>query len=102
MYNENIVLFARLKVKAGTEDEAKQAALAIVGPSRAEEGCLNYDMHQAVDDPTVFMWHETWTSEAAIDAHGNSEHFKNFSQAVKDLTEEALQVTLTKMVSEKS
>jgi quinol monooxygenase YgiN len=43
--HEKIVLIARLKVKEGKEDAAKQAALAIVADSRAEEGCLNYDFH---------------------------------------------------------
>ena len=101
MNDENIVLFARLKVKPGTENGAKRAALAIVEASRAEEGCLNYDMHQAADDPTVFMWHETWDSKESINGHANSAHFKEFSAAIENFTEESLQVTLTKMVSEK-
>ena len=101
MNEEKIVLFARLKVKQGTENEAKRAALAIIAVSRAEAGCLNYDMHQATHDPTIFWWHETWSSENAIKEHANSEHFKKFIAAIKDLTEEPLQVTLTKMVSVK-
>ncbi|MDQ3322768.1 MAG: antibiotic biosynthesis monooxygenase [Acidobacteriota bacterium] len=101
MNDEKIVLFARLKVKKDAVDDAKRAALAIVGDSRAEVGCINYDFHQAIEDETIFLWHETWTNEVAIDAHGNSPHFKQFSAAVKDITDEPLQVTLTKMVSEK-
>ncbi len=99
---EKIVLFARLKVKQGTEDEAKRAALAIIDASRAEKGCINYDFHQAIDDSTVFLWHETWTSRQAIEAHGNSAHFKEFSAAVKNITDEPLQVTLTKTVGGKA
>lgn len=99
--SNQIVLIARLKVKNGTEDKAKQAALEIIEPSRAEKGCINYDMHQVIDDPTIFVWHETWADQAAIDAHGNSEHFKEFSEKVKDLTDEPLQLTFTKMVSDK-
>jgi quinol monooxygenase YgiN len=57
--SENIVLIARLKVKKDSVEQAKQAALAIVEDSRAEKGCLNYDFHQAIDDETVFIWHET-------------------------------------------
>lgn len=100
--NENIVLIARLKVKKESVEQAKQAALAIVEDSRAETGCLNYDFHQAIDDETVFIWHETWKSEAAIAAHGASKHFDAFSEQIKDLIDEPLQITLTKMVSEKA
>lgn len=100
--NENIVLFARLKVKQGTETQAKRAALSIIEKSRAENGCLNYDFHQAIDDETIFLWHETWENEAAIDAHANSSHFKEFSAAIENITDEPLQVTFTKIVSEKA
>jgi quinol monooxygenase YgiN len=100
--DEKIVLFARLKVKQGTEDEAKRAALAIVDDSRTEPGCLNYDFHQAIDDATIFLWHETWTNQAALDAHFAMPYFAQLGAKLKDLTEEPLQLTLTKMVSEKA
>lgn len=102
MNDEKIVLIARLKVKANSVESAKRAALAIVADSRAEAGCINYDFHQAIDDETIFIWHETWENEAAIEAHGASEHFKNFSRRIKDSVDESLQITLTRMVSEKA
>ncbi len=100
--DEKIVLIARLKVKLGTEDEAKRAALAIVVASRAEEGCLNYDFHQTIDDPTVFVWHETWVNKSALDAHFKMPYFVELGAKLKDITEEPLQLTLAKMVSEKA
>ncbi len=102
MNDEKIVLIARLKVKRDAVEPAKRAALAIVADSRAEDGCLNYDFHQAIDDETVFVWHETWENKAAIEAHGASEHFKNLGRQIKDLVDEPLQITLTRMVSEKA
>jgi len=102
MSDEKIVLIARLKVKKNSVEAAKNAALAIIEDSRTEDGCLNYDLHQQIDDETVFIWHETWENKAAIEAHGSSEHFKSFSTEIKDLVEEPLQITLTKMVSEKA
>ena len=102
MNNKNIVLFARLKVKKDAVEAAKLAALAIVQPSRDEAGNINYDFHQVIDDETIFVWHETWKDKAAIDFHGNSAHFKEFSQAIESLTEEPLQLTFAKMVSEKA
>ncbi len=66
MNDEKIVLVARLKVKDDAVEEAKKAALAIVADSRAEEGNINYDIHQAIDDPTVFVWHETWREQKGV------------------------------------
>jgi quinol monooxygenase YgiN len=102
MSEENIVLIARLKVKKEAVETAKKAALAIIEDSRAENGCINYDFHQAIDDETVFIWHETWANEEAIKAHGKTKHFAAFSEQIKDLTDVPLEITLTKMVSEKA
>lgn len=102
MTDEKIVLIARLKVKKAAVEAAKLAALEIVAPSRAETGCLNYDFHQQLDDTSIFIWHETWASMAAIEAHGASAHFREFSRKIEDLVEEPLQLTFTKMVSEKA
>lgn len=102
MNNENIVLVARLKVREDVIEETKQAALAIVADSRAEDGCVNYDIHQGVDDPTVFVWHETWKNKAAIDEHFETAFFKEFFAAVQDFAVEPPQITLTKMITEKA
>ncbi len=101
MNDEKIVLIARLKINKDSVEAAKQAALELVEPSRAETGCINYDFHQQIDDETIFIWLETWANRAAIDSHGDSAHFKKFSRTVEDMTEEPLQLTFAKMVSVK-
>lgn len=101
MSNETIVLVARLKVRADAVEEAKKAAFDIIAASRAEEGNINYDVHQAIDDPTVFVWHETWTNKAAVDEHFETDFFKDFSAKVGELAAEPAQITLTKMISSK-
>ena len=102
MNDEKIVIVARLKVQENAVDETKKAALGIVADSRAEEGCVNYDIHQAIDDPTVFIWHETWANKAAIDEHFEKSFFKEFSAAVEGFAVEPPQITLTKMITEKA
>ncbi len=93
---------ARDKVKENMIEEAKQAALAIVADSRAEEGNINYDIHQALDDPAVFVWHETWANKAAIDEHFETQFFKDFYAQVEKFAAEPPQITLTKMITEKA
>lgn len=101
MNDEKIVLVARLKVKEDSVEEAKHLALGIVSDSRTEEGCINYDIHQAIDDPTVFVWHETWKDKAALDEHFEKSCFKDFFAKVGDISAESAQITLTRMISEK-
>ncbi len=101
MNDETIVLVARLKVRDNAVEEAKKLALGIVADSRTEAGCINYDVHQAIDDPAVFVWHETWKDKAALDAHFELPYFKEFFEKAGKLAAEEPQITVTKMISEK-
>ncbi|MEZ5425504.1 MAG: putative quinol monooxygenase [Pyrinomonadaceae bacterium] len=100
MNNEKIVLIARLKVKEDKIEETKNAALAIVADSRAEEGCINYDIHQSIEDETVFFWHETWKNKAAIDEHFEMPFFKEFFGVVQEVAAEPPQINLTRKITD--
>jgi quinol monooxygenase YgiN len=99
--SEKIVLIARLKVKPEAVEEIKSAALAIVDDSRAEAGCINYDVHQAIDDETVFLWHETWANRAALDEHFAKPYFGEFFAKAERAAAETPQINLTKMIKQK-
>ncbi len=101
MSDEKIVLVARLKVRENAIEEAKAAALSITEESRAEKGNINYDIHQAIDDPTVFVWHETWVNKAAIDEHFETDFFKDFYAKVSAVAAEPPMIIMTKMLTEK-
>ncbi len=97
--NEEIVLVARLKVRPETVEATKSAALAIVEPSRTEAGNINYDVHQSIEDPTLFIWHETWASRAAIDEHFATTFFQTFFATVEPLAAEPPVITLTRKLT---
>lgn len=100
MNNEKIVLIARVKVKEDKIDELKSAAMKIVADSRAEEGNINYDIHQSVEDETIFFWHETWKNKAAIDEHFETPFFKEFFETVSELVAEPPQINLTRKITD--
>jgi len=62
------------------EDKADQAEaflreLAVA--SRAEEGCLGYEVARGnAPDRGTFVLFEKWTDQAALDAHMQHEHFQ--------------------------
>ena len=97
-----IVLVARLKVKDDKVEDAHAAALALVDASRSEAGCINYDVHQAIDDETVFVWHETWTNKAALDEHFEKPYFAGFLATLQEIAAEPPQINLTKMITQKA
>jgi quinol monooxygenase YgiN len=49
---------------------------------RAEDGCLQYDLHAVVDDPDRFVVVEQWASRGALDAHLASDHMAAYAAEV--------------------
>lgn len=47
---------------------------ALVASTRAEEGCLQYDLHQDDEDPAHFLFYENWESRERWQAHMETPH----------------------------
>ena len=56
-------------------EKMKELLSAMVIPSKAEDGCLFYEIVQYKDKPEKFMAIETWRDEVALDGHKASEHY---------------------------
>ncbi len=53
----------------GKEEELKRHLLSLAGPTRAEKGCITYDLYQSPDQKNEFMRFEVWESLDALEAH---------------------------------
>jgi len=53
----------------GKEEELKQHLLSLAGPTRAEKGCIAYDLYQSPDQKHEFLRFEVWESLDALEAH---------------------------------
>lgn len=67
-------VIAVIEAKPGSESEVKAALQDLVTATRAEEGCISYDLKVAADKPTTFVTVEKWRSQADLDAHMQSAH----------------------------
>ena len=47
----------------------------MVAPTRAEPGCVNYDLHRLQNDPSRFVLYEGWQSTDALAEHMTLPHF---------------------------
>jgi quinol monooxygenase YgiN len=92
--SEKVTVIAHIRAKPGREQEVKQALLGLCGPTRAEHGCINYDLHQAPSDPTLFLFHENWASKNDLDAHSQSAHLQAWRKRATELLVEPTRVTL--------
>ncbi len=59
MADNKVTVVAQIKANSGMEETAKQRLMAIVGPTRSEKGCIKYELHQSVENKSLFMSHLT-------------------------------------------
>jgi quinol monooxygenase YgiN len=83
------VVLARWKAQLGEEDDVEAALRQLQPASRAEPGCIGYQVHRAVEDPTLFVIYEEYADRAAFEDHRGSPHFERYglSDAIPRLEE---------------
>lgn len=81
-----LTIIAEIQTKPGREHEFATAAKALAATVTAsEEGCLSYVPHTAADDPTLFIFIETYKDPADLQAHQQTPYFKAFGRETKDM-----------------
>ncbi|WP_062988564.1 putative quinol monooxygenase [Nocardia anaemiae] len=66
---------AEFRATPGREDRLRTALEAMIEPSLAEPGCLNYHPYTDPNDPAHMVLVEEWTSLDALDEHFTTPHF---------------------------
>jgi quinol monooxygenase YgiN len=69
------------EAKPGFENELAGLLRDLEAVSRRDPGCLEYRVFGDGDSPGTFMLYEEWTSMAALDAHNELQHVKDFFAA---------------------
>jgi quinol monooxygenase YgiN len=64
-----IIVIAHFTAVSGKETELRSFFETLVAPTRAEPGCIRYELNQDLDDPSTFTFVETFADRAAFDAH---------------------------------
>jgi quinol monooxygenase YgiN len=83
-----IAIVAVLTARKGHEQQLREVLLAVVPPSRTEEGCLSYVLHESPENPNQFVFYEAWKDEPALQEHLASSHYNNYRQAAEALVEQ--------------
>lgn len=60
----------------GRDADLMQHLLSLAGPTRAELGCIAYDLYQSPERRHEFMRLEVWTSRDALELHKTLPHLK--------------------------
>lgn len=84
-------IIANLAAHPGRGDQfaAAVARSGAVGLTRAEPGCLTYDISRDTDAPDRFVAYEQWRDLAALQAHLETAHFAAVGAALAELLDGA-------------
>lgn len=96
-----VYVFARLDPLPGKELQVHDELMRVLGPTRAEPGCLRIHVYATFLQPSappVYFIHSQWIDEAAFDAHVALPHTQNFARAVELLLKEPLKAVRTRQI----
>lgn len=99
MPDQELTVLARIRAKAGKEIEVFQEISALIPPTRAEDGCINYELHRAEGDPALFCLYETWRSRGDLDQHLATPYLQAFLGKVPELLAEPVDLSFWKLLS---
>ncbi len=71
-----LILSVNLRVPKSDQDRLRPEMEKVVQASRREPGCLAYSYGFDLLEPDIIRVFEIYADDAALKAHGESEHFK--------------------------
>nr|WP_315202802.1 putative quinol monooxygenase [uncultured Flavobacterium sp.] len=77
-----------IKSKSEYREEVKTILKNLVENSRKESACLQYDLHQNIDDQNVFIFHEIWKNKEGLDLHKKQSYSLKFNETSELFLEE--------------
>jgi quinol monooxygenase YgiN len=86
-------VIARSVARRGKERQLRELLQGMLAPTRAESGCKLYELYES-DSKWRFYFYEIWESQAALDQHAASPHFKHLEQTVGEFIEEPFEVNI--------
>ena len=96
-----IVILASFYPKIKKNNEVKKIILAMVNPTRLEEGNEIYNFYEVKNNDNKnisFHLFEVYKNSAALDFHRSTSHYKNYRSKVADLLDKPIEVKILETI----
>ncbi len=74
-------LLVTLEVRAGSEERLREELGVLAALSRADPGCVRYDVLEDAHESGRFVLWEEWLDEASLADHNAKDHVSRFAEA---------------------
>lgn len=78
-----LTIVANIKAEVDKIELVKAELEKLIEITRAEAGCINYDLHQDNDNPAHFLFYENWESRELWQAHMANQHLQDYLAATE-------------------
>lgn len=82
-----LTIVVHINAKPGQIELVKSELIKLIAPTLAEEGCINYDLHQDNENPAHFVFYENWESRELWQVHIEAPHIKAYQAATDGAVE---------------
>jgi quinol monooxygenase YgiN len=93
-----VTVVALITAKQSLEEKAKQELMGLLDSTRSEKGCIKYDLHQSVENKSLFMFYEKWASKKDLEEHMDMPHMKAHMHRAQNLFAEPPKITLWEVI----
>lgn len=83
----HLTIVADFMAKPEKEDFLKTHLTQLISPTLKEAGCVQYDLHQDLENPRHFLFFENWETRELWQAHMKSDHLARFKAGAEDAIE---------------
>ena len=97
--SRQLTVIAHLVARPDKIEETKAFLLSLVNQTRAEPGCVDYDLHQDNANPAEFTFYENWVDRPTWDRHMEMPYLKEFASRAGELFAAEPHIRLMTMVS---
>jgi len=97
MASQSLTIVAKVLAKAEMRELVQSELLKLIEITRAEEGCINYDLHQDNENPNLFLFFENWASRELWQLHMDNTHLAEYMKATDGAIEEFVLHEMTKV-----
>ncbi|WP_435579368.1 putative quinol monooxygenase [Gilvibacter sp.] len=81
--SKQLTIVAQIIAKPEHRELVKSELQKLIPITRQEQGCINYDLHQDIGDPNLFLFYENWESRELWQDHMNNSHLAEYLKATE-------------------
>jgi quinol monooxygenase YgiN len=86
-------VIAKFVARKGKETQLRSLMQSMLAPTRAEAGCKLYELYES-DTRGRFFYYERWASQAALDQHIATPHFRQLKETSAELVAEPFEINI--------